>query len=272
MKKEAILATNTSSIPLEELREGLARPEKLVGIHFFNPVSRMQLVEVVSHDKASKATLDAARAFVGQIDRLPAPVKSAPGFVVNRALLPYMLEAMVVLDEGVKPETIDKAAVEFGMPMGPIELADQVGLDICLHVSEVLKEQLKWPMPDAPQWLKDKVAAGELGTKTGRGIYLWEKGDAKKAKNSPAPPNGLADRLILPMVNTCVAILREGVAETEDIIDGSMIFGTGFAPFRGGPLHYARQRGVDAVVARLRELAKAHGERFEPDSGWDRLK
>lgn len=272
MKKDAILATNTSSIPLEELREGLARPERLVGIHFFNPVSRMQLVEVVSHDKASKATLDAARAFVGQIDRLPAPVKSAPGFVVNRALLPYMLEAMVVLDEGVKPETIDKAAVEFGMPMGPIELADQVGLDICLHVSEVLKEQLKWPMPDAPQWLKDKVAAGELGAKTGRGIYLWEKGDAKKAKDSPRPPDGLADRLILPMVNTCVAILREGVAETEDIIDGSMIFGTGFAPFRGGPLHYARQRGVDAVVARLHELAKAHGERFEPDSGWERLK
>jgi 3-hydroxyacyl-CoA dehydrogenase/enoyl-CoA hydratase/3-hydroxybutyryl-CoA epimerase len=272
MKPGAILATNTSSIPLETLRQGLARPERLVGIHFFNPVSRMQLVEVVSHDGSSKETLAAARAFVGQIDRLPAPVKSAPGFVVNRALLPYMLEAMVVLDEGVKAESIDKAAEEFGMPMGPIELADQVGLDICLHVAEVLKEALHWPMPDPPQWLRDKVAAGELGAKTGRGIYLWKDGKAVKAKDAPEPPEGLTDRLILPMVNVCVTLLREGVAESEDVIDGAMIFGTGFAPFRGGPLHYARTRGVSDVTKKLRELAKAHGTRFQPDDGWDLLK
>jgi 3-hydroxyacyl-CoA dehydrogenase/enoyl-CoA hydratase/3-hydroxybutyryl-CoA epimerase len=272
MKKDAILATNTSSIPLETLREGLARPERLVGIHFFNPVSRMQLVEVVSHDKASPEALAAARAFVGHIDRLPAPVKSAPGFVVNRALLPYMLEAMVVLDEGVKAETIDRAAEEFGMPMGPIELADQVGLDICLHVAEVLKEQLQWPMPDPPQWLRDKVTAGDLGAKTGRGIYVWQKGEAVKAKDAPRPDPELADRLILPMVNVCVTILREGVAESEDVIDGAMIFGTGFAPFRGGPLYYARKRGVEDVRAKLRDLAKAHGKRFQPDDGWDLLK
>jgi len=272
MKETAILATNTSSIPLEELREGLARPERLVGIHFFNPVSRMQLVEIVRHDKTSEDVLAAARAFVGQIDRLPAPVRSAPGFVVNRALLPYMLEAMVLLDEGVKAEAIDKAAEDFGMPMGPIELADQVGLDICLHVAGVLKEALQWPMPDAPQWLKDKVAAGDLGAKTGKGIYTWEKGKAVKARDVPAPPEGLTDRLILPMVNTCVAILREGVAETADIIDGAMIFGTGFAPFRGGPLNYARERGIDEVKDTLKALAARHGPRFEPDAGWDRLK
>jgi 3-hydroxyacyl-CoA dehydrogenase/enoyl-CoA hydratase/3-hydroxybutyryl-CoA epimerase len=272
MKKDAILATNTSSIPLEVLREGLARPERLVGIHFFNPVSRMQLVEVVSHDKASKEALAAARAFVGQIDRLPAPVKSAPGFVVNRALLPYMLEAMVLLDEGHKGETIDKAAVDFGMPMGPIELADQVGLDICLHVAEVLKEGLQWPMPDPPQWLRDKVAAGDLGAKTGKGIYVWTKGEAQKEKSFAAPPDGMADRLILPMLNVCATLLREGVAESEDVIDGAMIFGTGFAPFRGGPLYYARQRGVEEVRAKLRELQAAHGERFRPDDGWDLLK
>ncbi len=272
MKEDAILATNTSSIPLEDIREGLAKPERLVGIHFFNPVSRMQLVEVVSHDKASATALDAARAFVGQIDRLPAPVKSAPGFVVNRALLPYMLEAMVMLDEGIKAETIDKAAVDFGMPMGPIELADQVGLDICLHVAEVLKAELNWPMPDPPQWLRDKVAAGELGAKTGKGIYVWKKGDPVKDGKAPEPAEGMADRLILPMVNVCVTILREGVAETEDIVDGAMIFGTGFAPFRGGPLHYARQRGVAEVTERLRQLAAAHGERFVPDEGWARLK
>lgn len=272
MKETAILATNTSSIPLEELREGLARPERLVGIHFFNPVSRMQLVEIVRHDKTSEDVLAAARAFVGQIDRLPAPVRSAPGFVVNRALLPYMLEAMVLLDEGVKAEVIDKAAEDFGMPMGPIELADQVGLDICLHVADVLKEALQWPMPDAPQWLKDKVAAGDLGAKTGKGIYTWEKGKAVKARDVPVPPEGLTDRLILPMVNTCVAILREGVAETADIIDGAMIFGTGFAPFRGGPLNYARERGIDEVKDTLKALAARHGPRFEPDAGWDRLK
>jgi 3-hydroxyacyl-CoA dehydrogenase/enoyl-CoA hydratase/3-hydroxybutyryl-CoA epimerase len=272
MKKDAILATNTSSIPLEVLREGLARPERLVGIHFFNPVSRMQLVEVVSHDKASKEALAAARAFVGQIDRLPAPVKSAPGFVVNRALLPYMLEAMVLLDEGNKAETIDKAAEEFGMPMGPIELADQVGLDICLHVAEVLKEGLQWPMPDPPQWLRDKVAAGDLGAKTGRGIYVWQKGEAQKEKSFAEPPDGMADRLILPMLNVCATLLREGVAESEDVIDGAMIFGTGFAPFRGGPLYYARKRGVEDVRAKLRELQAAHGERFRPDDGWDLLK
>ncbi len=272
MKETAILATNTSSIPLEELREGLARPERLVGIHFFNPVSRMQLVEVVSHDGTSQDVLAAARAFVGQIDRLPAPVKSAPGFVVNRALLPYMLEAMVLLDEGVKAETIDKAATDFGMPMGPIELADQVGLDICLHVSEVLKDALKWQMPDAPKWLRDKVAAGDLGAKTGKGIYTWEKGEAVKATEVPEPAPELTDRLILPMVNTCVAILRERVAESVDIIDGAMIFGTGFAPFRGGPLHYARERGLGDVRDTLRALAAKHGPRFEPDEGWDLVK
>src|SRR5262249_27663288 len=132
MKDSAILATNTSSIPLEDLRTTLARPARLVGVHFFNPVSRMQLVEVVSHDKASAEALAAVRSFVGQTDRLPLPVKSAPGFLVNRALMPYMLEAMLLLDEQVPKETIDAAARNFGMPMGPIELSDTVGLDICL--------------------------------------------------------------------------------------------------------------------------------------------
>ena len=181
MKPGAILATNTSSIPLEQLREGLPRPERLVGIHFFNPVSRMQLVEVVSHDKVADEVLADARAFLGRIDRLPAPVKSAPGFLVNRALTPYLLEALVMLDAGMKKETIDKAAEDFGMPMGPIELADEVGLDICLHVAEMLRGSLNREMPDPPQWLKDKVAKGELGKKTGKGLYTWQDGHAVKA-------------------------------------------------------------------------------------------
>ena len=273
MKQSAILATNTSSIPLEQLREGLPRPERLVGIHFFNPVSRMQLVEVVSHDKVADDVLADARAFLGRVDRLPAPVKSAPGFLVNRALTPYLLEALVMLDAGMKKETIDKAAVDFGMPMGPIELADEVGLDICLHVAEMLRGSLNRDMPDPPQWLKDKVAKGELGKKTGKGLYDWKDGHAVKAQDAAAtPPADTIDRLILPMLDVCVTCLREGIVADEKIVDGAMIFATGFAPFRGGPMHYARTRGAADVRDTLKRLAEKYGPRFQPDPGWDNLK
>ncbi|MGZ5861293.1 MAG: 3-hydroxyacyl-CoA dehydrogenase NAD-binding domain-containing protein [Croceibacterium sp.] len=271
MKPGAILATNTSSIPLEQLREGLQRPERLVGIHFFNPVSRMQLVEVVSHDKVADDVLADARVFLGGIDRLPAPVKSSPGFLVNRALTPYMLEAMVMLDEGIKKETVDKAAEDFGMPMGPIELADQVGLDICLHVAEMLKGSNP-DLPDPPQWLKDKVAKGELGKKTGKGLYDWKDDHAVKSREAGALPPEMTDRLILPMLNVCMACLREGVVAEEEVVDGAMIFATGFAPFRGGPMHYARTRGAADIRDTLARLAAKYGPRFRPDTGWDGLK
>jgi 3-hydroxyacyl-CoA dehydrogenase / enoyl-CoA hydratase / 3-hydroxybutyryl-CoA epimerase len=271
MRADAILATNTSSIPLEQLREGLRRPERLVGVHFFNPVSRMQLVEVVSHDKVAAEVLQAARAFLGRIDRLPAPVKSAPGFLVNRALTPYLLEAMVLLDEGHKRETIDAAAEGFGMPVGPIELADQVGLDICMHVAETLKANLDRKMPDIPAWLRDKVAKGELGRKTGKGLYDWNDGKPVKAPEVTAPTGEMTNRLILPMLDVCVACLREGVVADEDTIDGAMIFGAGFAPFRGGPLHYARSHGVADICATLSRFSQRYGERFFPDAGWNKL-
>jgi 3-hydroxyacyl-CoA dehydrogenase/enoyl-CoA hydratase/3-hydroxybutyryl-CoA epimerase len=272
MRPDAILATNTSSIPLEELRTGLKRPERFLGLHFFNPVSRMQLVEVVSHDGVAPDVLAAGQAFLGRIDRLPAPVKSAPGFLVNRALTPYLMEAFVMLDEGTKKETIDRAAEDFGMPMGPIELADQVGLDICLHVADVLRGSLRRPMPATPQWLTDKVKKGELGRKTGKGMYEWKDGKAVKDHSAPAPSPDAADRLILQMLDVCVTCLREGVIADEDTIDGAMIFATGFAPFRGGPMHYARTRGVDGIVQTLTQLAAKYGERFQPDSGWSRIK
>jgi 3-hydroxyacyl-CoA dehydrogenase/enoyl-CoA hydratase/3-hydroxybutyryl-CoA epimerase len=271
MKPNAILATNTSSIPLEQLREGLKKPERLIGIHFFNPVSRMQLVEVVSHDKVANEVMSAARAFLGEIDRLPAPVKSEPGFLVNRALTPYMLEAMVMLNDGVKKETIDKAAEDFGMPMGPIELADEVGLDICLHVAEMLRGSLP-DLPPPPQWLTDKVAKGELGKKTGKGFYDWKDGHAVKSGQAGTPPADMADRLILPMLNVCMECLRTGVVPGDEIEDGAMIFATGFAPFRGGPMHYARSRGVADVHATLERLAAKYGPRFKPDPGWDNWK
>jgi 3-hydroxyacyl-CoA dehydrogenase/enoyl-CoA hydratase/3-hydroxybutyryl-CoA epimerase len=282
MKQGAILATNTSSIPLQDLRATLKAPERLVGLHFFNPVSRMQLVEVVSHDGSDGEVLAAARAFVGQIDRLPLPVKSAPGFLVNRALTPYMLEAMVMLDDKVPKELVDEAAEEFGMPMGPIELADTVGLDICLAVGDSLRMKFGDALPPAPDWLRQKVEAGELGRKTGKGFYVWKGGKAQKSKPAadamlsgssaatrPAPKSEIADRLILPMVNVCVACLREGIVDDADLVDGAMIFGTGFAPFRGGPLNYARTRGIAEVVATLRSLAQKHGDRFVPDPGWE---
>ena len=275
MKAGAILATNTSSIPLQDLRSTLAKPERLLGLHFFNPVSRLQLVEVVSHDGTDPQLLKEALAFVGAIDRLPLPVKSSPGFVVNRALTPYMLEAMVLLDEKIDKATIDAAAEKFGMPMGPIELADQVGLDICLAVGDMLRSKFGDLLPPTPAWLRDKVTKGELGRKTGKGFYVWKDGKADKARassNATEPDAEMIDRLILPMSNVCVACLREGIVDDPDMVDGAMIFGTGYAPFRGGPLNYARTRGAENVASTLRQLATKFGGRFTPDAGWDNFK
>jgi 3-hydroxyacyl-CoA dehydrogenase/enoyl-CoA hydratase/3-hydroxybutyryl-CoA epimerase len=280
MKPGAILATNTSSIPLKTLSEGLPFPERFIGLHFFNPVSRMELVEIVAHEGASEDALQRARAFCGDISRLPSPVKSAPGFLVNRALMPYLVEAFVMFDEGVPIDVIDRAARNFGMPMGPIELADQVGLDICLEVARMLKEQSPDPMPEIPSWLVQKVEAGETGRKARRGFYSYdEKGKIRKEEvkaaegaQIPRADAEAADRLILPMLNTLVRCLRENLVNEEELIDGAMIFGTGFAPFRGGPLFYARTRGVSEITAKLRQLEEKYGERFAPDEGWERLK
>ncbi len=275
MKPGAILATNTSSIPLQDLRTTLQRPERLLGLHFFNPVSRLQLVEVVSHDGNDEVLLKEARAFVGAIDRLPLPVKSSPGFLVNRALTPYMLEAMVMLDEKIDQRLIDQAAEKFGMPMGPIELADQVGLDICLDVGDMLRSKFGESLPPTPAWLRDKVTRGELGRKTSKGFYSWKDGKAEKGplpETGPRVTDEMIDRLVLPMSNVCVACLREGIVDNADVVDGAMIFGTGYAPFRGGPLSYARTRGVENVVSTLRALAEKFGGRFAPDAGWETFK
>jgi 3-hydroxyacyl-CoA dehydrogenase/enoyl-CoA hydratase/3-hydroxybutyryl-CoA epimerase len=268
MKPNAILATNTSSIPLEELRTSLERPERLLGIHFFNPVSRLQLVEVISHDQVDREALANAMKFVGGIDRLPLPVKSSPGFLVNRALMPYLMEALLMLDEKIDKLTIDEAAEKFGMPMGPIELADQVGLDICLAVGDELRAKLGDSIPSAPEWLREKVAKGELGRKTGRGFYEWKDGRVQKGNAHVHPTPDMTDRLVLPMSNVCVACLREGIVDNPDTVDGAMIFGTGYAPFRGGPLNYARERGPENVANALSALAAKYGERFKPDAGW----
>jgi len=232
-KPTALLATNTSSIPLEEIATALADPSRLIGLHFFNPVAKMMLVEIVVGAGTNRDLVAPAAAFVRQIDKLPLPVKSAPGFLVNRVLAPYLMAAMKAVDEGLAPETVDEAALAFGMPMGPIELADTVGLDICVAVGKLLGAR-----GEPPRRLMDLVNAGHLGKKTGRGFYAWPSGKAAKQAPGKVPP-GLADRLVQPFVAEARAALAEGIVEDADLVDAGAIFGTGFAPFRGGPLNYA---------------------------------
>lgn len=270
MKSNALLATNTSSLVLEPLAAGLSRPERLVGLHFFNPVAQMPLIEIVHSERTSAEATRVATAFARRLDKLPVPCRSAPGFLVNRVLMPYLHEAMFAAQEGVPLAVIDATAVRFGMPMGPIELADVVGLDVAAHVGEIIAAELGRAAPDLGR-LKEKVAAKQLGRKSGEGFYLWRDGKPVKPPSEATPPPDLIDRLILVLVNECVACLREQVVEDADLIDAAVIFGTGFAPFRGGPLMYARSRGVVAVQGRLQELAARYGERFQPDSGWQAL-
>ena len=271
LKPGALLATNTSSIMLEPLAAKLANPARLVGLHFFNPVAQMPLIEVVHAAGTDPAAVQAAAGFARRLDKLPVACRSAPGFMVNRVLTPYMYEAMLAAGEGVPLGAIDAAAVGFGMPMGPIELIDVVGLDVAAHVGEIIAQQLKRPVTQIPR-LTQLLAAQKLGRKSGEGFYAWQDGKAVKppAPAGAAPPD-LIDRLILVMVNECVACLRERVVEDADLVDAAVIFGAGFAPFRGGPLAYARARGVAAVLARLQELAVRHGPRFTPDAGWSAL-
>jgi len=270
MKPGALLATNTSSIMLEPLAARLARPERLVGLHFFNPVAQMPLIEIVHAERTEAVAVQTATAFARRLDKLPVPCRSAPGFMVNRVLTPYLNEAMYAADEGVPLPAIDRAAVRFGMPMGPIELADVVGLDVAAHVGEIIAQELGRPVPRLPR-LTALLAARKLGKKSGAGFYVWQDGKAVKSGDAGAAPADLADRLILILVNECVACLRERVVDDADLADAAVIFGTGFAPFRGGPLAYARARGTGAIVARLTELAARHGPRFTPDAGWPLL-
>ena len=214
--------------------------------------------------------VQAAAGFTRRIDRLPLPCRSAPGFVVNRILMPYINEALFALEAGLDAVTIDQAGRNFGMPMGPIELADVVGLDVCLHVGAVLAAAFG---RSTPQVLESKIADGHLGRKSGRGFYTWRDGKAERpAGPTVAVPADMEDRLMLPMLNEAVACLRERVIGDADLLDAGAIFATGFAPFRGGPLQYARDRGVAVVVARLTELSAVYGERFRPDAGWDLLR
>ena len=268
LKPSAILASNTSSIPLQELSQGLARPERLVGIHFFNPVAQMMLVEIVEGPQTSAEVMKRSQAFVKKIDKLPLPVKSAPGFLVNRILTPYMTEAQVMLEEGIPAETIDAAARDFGMPMGPIELADTVGLDVGLAVG---KELAKSGGPE-PKKIQELVAAKKLGKKSGEGFYKWVDGKPQKAGGAGTTDlTPLWMRMTLPAINEAVACVREGIVADADLCDAGVIFGTGFAPHRGGPINYLRSAGKENLLAEMKALEQRHGARFAPDAGWQSI-
>ena len=266
MKPGAVLATNTSSIPLETLATVLKEPNRLVGIHFFNPVAMMPLVEIVRTASSSEETVQNAVAFTQHIGKLPLPVKSSPGFLVNRILMPYLVEAFTLYDEGIAPEAIDKAATDFGMPMGPVELADTVGLDICLSVAQNLSAAYGI---DVPAGLNKFVDSKQLGKKSGRGFYHYKKGKPVRDKNAdPGDQKVIQNRLVFRLLNEAAACLQEQIVDDKDLLDAGIIFGTGFAPFRGGPMQHSLQEGTESLVAAMKEYESRFGDRFKPVKGW----
>ncbi len=267
MRPDALLATNTSSIVLERLSESIRRRGRFLGLHFFNPVAKLPLVEVVRGDSTDEVCMTRAMSFVNRIGKLPLPCRSAPGFLVNRVLSPYLTEALFAIRDGCAPETIDSAAEEFGMPVGPVELADRVGLDVALHAAESLGGYTD----EVVSLLRKKVEAGELGAKSGVGFYRYRNERPAKARRFAPPGEYLQDRLILPLINAALACQADGVVEDLDLVDAGVLFGTGFAPFRGGPIQHARQRGIEAVVGRMEALAASFGPRFAPHRAWKKL-
>ena len=237
MKPGAVLATNTSSLSLEDIAKPLKDPGRLVGLHFFNPVAQLPLVEVVRGEATRDEEVRKATAFVTAIKKLPLIVKSCPGFLVNRVLTPYMSEAVRRLEEGTPRDKIDQAALTFGMPMGPLELMDMVGLDIANKVGQELNLFAKQETT-----LTRLVNAGKLGKKTGEGFYVWENGKPKRGETTydAVELDRLGRELVKPMLDECERALADRIVANEDHVDAGVIFGTGFAPFRGGPLHYRR--------------------------------
>ena len=262
-KKDAVLATNTSTIELKDIATNMQNPSRIIGIHFFNPVAQMPLVEVVSDKSTNKIFVDKALSFVGTINKLPLPVKSSPGFLVNRILMPYLVESITLLEEGVPATVIDKVAKDFGMPMGPIELADTIGLDVCLAAANSLGAQLS-------DQIKTMVQAGNLGKKTGQGFYRYKKGKLIKPKNvhSSNIENDVGDRLFMRMINEAMACLGEGIVTDAKLLDAGMIFGAGFAPFRGGVMRYIEEEQAENIRNKLASLAERYGKRFTASKGW----
>lgn len=273
-RSDAILATNTSALPITEIGHAMRYPQRLVGLHFFNPVHRMQLVEVVRTDSVSDAAIDTAVAFVQGIGKLPVVVRDRPGFLVNRILLPYLLEAANLFEAGAQIEALDNSMLDFGLPMGPMRLLDEVGLDVAVDVAQTLchafPERLR-----LPSYFSRLLESGIKGRKTGQGFYDYHKGRVtglnravlkfqKSQAGAKLTPEELQQRMVLLMVNEAARCLEECIVEAPEDVDFAMIMGTGFAPFRGGPLRYADSVGIENVVTTLRQLTVSGESHFEP--------
>ncbi|HEX3446594.1 MAG TPA: 3-hydroxyacyl-CoA dehydrogenase NAD-binding domain-containing protein [Chthoniobacterales bacterium] len=267
------MASNTSALSIDAIANGVPDPTKVVGIHFFNPVHRMQLVEVVQGTKTSAQTMATAVQFVKSIGKLPVLVKDSPGFLVNRILLPYMMEAFNLFAEGYRLERIDRLMLDFGMPMGPLRLTDEVGLDVSLHVGSDLAGRIQ-NLPPLHNTVEQMIAQGWLGRKSGKGFYDYSSGAEHQnpeihAYQPETEPTGaddtiLRDRLVLVMVNEAARCLAEKVVSEPADVDFAMIMGTGWAPFRGGPLRYADSIGISNLIARLRQLSENGRDYFVP--------
>ncbi len=274
MRPDAVIATNTSSLSVAALAEGLARPERFCGFHFFNPVHRMPLVEVVRGPRTSDETLVTAVTFARRLGKTPVVVQDAPGFVVNRVLMPYLREALHLTEEGFAFPDVDAAMRRFGMPMGPFEVVDEVGVDVVRKVAGVLGAA--FPDRMAPTDTLDRLfEAGRLGRKSGAGFYRHEgrrrRPDSQVPallglgrRRTPTSPEALAERMVLAMINESARCLGDGVVESAEMLDLAMIMGAGFPPFRGGPLRHADTIGVERVAARLTALQAQRGERYRP--------
>ncbi|MCZ6446226.1 MAG: 3-hydroxyacyl-CoA dehydrogenase NAD-binding domain-containing protein [Planctomycetota bacterium] len=280
VRSDTIICTNTSSLSLRELAGALKRPTRFVGLHFFNPVNRMTLVEVIASRKTSQDTLIAAVELVRRLGKTPIVVGECAGFLVNRILLPYLIESAWMFEEGVEAQRIDRLLEDFGMPMGPITLVDEVGLDVGCKVAKVLESAYGSRM-HVPGALSAVAASVDtLGRKTGAGFYLYRNGQKKpnrevarlveQVRNQEGVPareltdDEIVDRAILIMVNEAARCIEEGVVDDPEALDLAMVMGTGFAPFRGGLLRYADQRGIDEIMRRLSEFAATFGDRFKP--------
>jgi 3-hydroxyacyl-CoA dehydrogenase/enoyl-CoA hydratase/3-hydroxybutyryl-CoA epimerase len=270
-----VFASNTSTIPISDIAARAVRPERVVGMHFFNPVHRMPLVEVIAGQQSSPEAVSTVHAFAIALGKVPVVVRDAPGFLVNRILMLYMNEALRILAEGVSIEDIDRSMVAFGMPMGPFALMDEVGLDTGQHAAEVLEGAFGKRIGTATPVLQAITAGGRLGRKNGRGFYHYK--DGKRGRPDAAlpglvggtaprtlPVETLQERMVLAMINEAAICLEDGVVREPRDVDVAMVYGTGFPPFRGGLLRHADSIGPAVLVQRLSRLADAHGERFRP--------
>ncbi len=277
LQDDCVIATNTSSLSVTKMQSVMAKPERFAGMHFFNPVHRMPLVEVIRGEKSSDLAVSQIFQFSKQIGKTPIVVKDSPGFLVNRLLMPYLTEAAVMVSEGVRIEEMDPAMLEFGMPMGPIELIDEVGLDVGDKVGHILHDAFGERM-STPNTFSKLLEQKRLGKKTGAGFYLYSGKDKKDKQLDPniyqilgvnpeknkITAEEIVDRCVFSMVNEAARCLEEKVVETPQDVDLGMIMGTGFPPFRGGLLRFADAYGVAKIVTRLEELSKKYGMRFTP--------